>query len=983
MMFSIFLIIHFSVIFSAILLMMIIIREKPSKEQYHLLMMAIGVLLSGTGYFLSLISQSEQAAEFANIIQYMGNCSIIPFFLLFIIHYYKVYIPGWLPYVIYLQSALVFILVLTNSFHHLYYREYLCESFGIYSRVFVERGPLYLVYIVPQAIYNIALNYICIKRVFYKGNTEEKKPLLLFSIAAVVPGVFYLLYIFGFTDGYDPTPISYFIICLCVIIVIVYCHLFDMMEVMQEDILETMKEGFLVFHTDETILYYNAAAKHFFPELEKEKRLLALGRISEQEDPENIMIRRENCVMRIQIYPVYIRKVFRGYKGWIFDCTLSEIQRQRLVDLKEQAEQANMAKSLFLSNISHEIRTPMNAILGMAQLILRESGLTENAKENISNIQQAGDALLSTINDVLDFAKIESGKLEIIPVSYRLDRVLHDADNQTAMKMEEKDVEFLVDIDSELPSGLIGDEVRLRQILLNLLENAVKYTDFGKIIFRVGFGVPEETAEGTQESKKGKQTLWKGKMVMLKIEVSDTGAGIDENFLPNLFEPFQQEPKEGNHFTEGKGLGLSIVKRLLDLMGGEIFVKSACGCGSTFTVLIPQEVGDETPIGDFVHGKKKTGQQAKPYTGKFQAPKARVLAVDDNAVNLKVLKGLLSPYKIQVATALSGLECLEILREESYDLILMDYMMPEMDGIETLHLIRNMERGTGKTVPVAALTANAVKGAKEMFLSEGFQDYIPKPIDIKQMEDVLRRNIPEELLQEPEMNENSANENRNCSDMETFLGKEPEEPLFSVQVDGIDYEQGLSLFAGDKEQYLEIVKSIAEEGRKLAHQMCMELAEQDFKNYTIHAHALKGITANIGANVFSGQARELEFAGKEGRFDYIYEHHEEVLDAFGRLAEGMDKLILAEFGMEPENSAEEKMEISKEELLEKLDEIYRGLTEYYRDRAWELVKECLRCRMDDEILKGFHEMDEMIAAFQYEEPAKKAAELKEILQKQG
>lgn len=738
-------------------------------------------------------------------------------------------------------------------------------------------------------------------------------------------------------------------------------HGFHMIRMVQKDILETMEDGFLVFDTDEKVLYYNAAAKRFFPELEKGHCLAALGKIAEKE---HIIYRRKNSVFRFRISPIYIRNVFKGYKAWVFDYTLEELQKKRLMDLKEQAEQANLAKTRFLASMSHEIRTPMNAILGMAQLMSQETELPEKLRESIDEIHYAGTSLLSMINDVLDFANIDSGNMEIVLSEYRIDELLHEIDRQMMRKLEEKDVTFEMEVSGELPSGLIGDELRLRQVLSVLLDNAIKYTDFGKIMLRAGIDGQNQEASGIPE---------KEKTILLSIQISDTGIGILEDSLPDIFQPFQQASRHGDHFQEGKGLGLSLAKRLSELMGGEILVKSVYGCGSTFQVLLPQKVADSTKIGVFVQGENISRTEEKIFQPAFSAPEAKVLAVDDNVVNLKVLKGLLGIYGIQAETALSGLECLEILKAETYDLILMDYMMPGMDGIETLHLIRNLENESAKTVPVVAVTADAVKGAREMFLAEGFQEYIAKPINRKHIESVLLKNLSQNLIQKEQKKVGE-------QDAAAFPEGQKQAAVFKIQVEGIDYERGLSLFAGDKEQYLVIMESIAEEGRSLCLQMSEELAAGDIRNYTIHAHTLKGITAGIGAEGFSEQARALEASGKEGKEDYIYQHHEEVMDAFEILAEGMDRLL----GEERERQERESsIEISEEALLEKLQDIKENLEEYYQNKALKLVEECLSYRLEVPVREKLNDIGELIRMFRYEEPKKKTEELIAEIQKQG
>ena len=384
-----------------------------------------------------------------------------------------------------------------------------------------------------------------------------------------------------------------------------------------------------------------------------------------------------------------------------------------------EAGHANESKSLFLANMSHEIRTPMNAICGLAELTLREDGLTPEVKENIESIQTAGRVLLSIVNDILDYSKMESGKMEIIPVTYSFKKLLSDVLNMMTIRLEDKEVDVRADIQEDLPDILIGDEIRIRQILFNLLSNAIKYTQKGYVILDV---------KGVEDAG----------FVDLTISVTDSGIGIKKEDMPKLFTSFQQLDTRKVRAREGTGLGLAICKQLVDLMGGTINVESTYGVGSKFTVTISQKISDDNEL----LSAKNIEKAAEPL---INAPDAKVLVVDDNAVNLKVAQGLIRTFGISVDTCTSGRECLEILNNKrDYDIIFIDHMMPELDGIDTLNLIRANSNEYMKKVPLIALTANVVSGVREMFISEGFNDYVPKPIDMVWLNGILRKYIPKE-----------------------------------------------------------------------------------------------------------------------------------------------------------------------------------------------------------------------------------------------
>ena len=390
--------------------------------------------------------------------------------------------------------------------------------------------------------------------------------------------------------------------------------------------------------------------------------------------------------------------------------------------------QANEAKSQFLANMSHEIRTPINGILGMDSMLLKEcqdEGLREYAK----NIQSAGQSLLSIINDILDISKIESGKLEIIPTRYELFSILNDCYNLTKVKIEEKPITLHMKINENIPAKLYGDEVRIRQVMNNFLSNSAKYTHEGSITFGVDY------------EEKSESEIW------LIITVSDTGIGIKEEDLEKLFASFTRIEEKRNRNIEGTGLGLSLTKNLVDLMQGEITVKSIYEEGSCFTAKIPQKIIDKTPMGDFDKRYRQYIHQSEEQAISLCAPDAKILVVDDVPMNLIVVKGLLKATKIQIDTAKNGANCLELVQKNRYDIIFLDHLMPEMDGIETLQNMKLLEENPNRNTPVIMLTANAIVGAKEEYMEAGFTDYLTKPVQETLLHEMIMKYLPKELYE--------------------------------------------------------------------------------------------------------------------------------------------------------------------------------------------------------------------------------------------
>ena len=394
---------------------------------------------------------------------------------------------------------------------------------------------------------------------------------------------------------------------------------------------------------------------------------------------------------------------------------------------KKEIEELNRAENHFFSSMSHEIRTPINTIIGLNEIILRED-ISEEVAENARNIQGASKLLLTLINDTLDLSKIKSGKMEIVNVSYETGALFSEIVNMIWIKAKEKGLEFKLQVDPSIPSMLCGDEVRIKQILINLLNNAVKYTSEGSVTLSV---------------RCERQGL---NRVMVWYSVEDTGQGVKKENIPYLFNAFRRVDEEKNRHIEGTGLGLSIVKQLVDLMGGEISVNSVYTKGSKFIVALEQDIVDEKELGTFTLASRARIHNGGAYRQSFEAPDAHILVVDDNDMNLMVVTKLLAETKIQIDTASSGAECLRLTQNHHYDCILMDHMMPEMDGIECLHALRAQPGGLCQTVPVVALTANAGSDNQLLYRKEGFSGYLAKPVSGALLEAAVLSILPKELV---------------------------------------------------------------------------------------------------------------------------------------------------------------------------------------------------------------------------------------------
>ena len=580
------------------------------------------------------------------------------------------------------------------------------------------------------------------------------------------------------------------------------------------------------------------------------------------------------------------------------------------------AKASSEAKSNFLSNVSHEIRTPINAVLGMDEMILRESS-EEQIRRYAVDIKNSGKSLLGLINDLLDFSKIEAGKMEILPVEYELSSVVNDLINMVAVKAKDKGLELRINVDPRTPHVLVGDEIRIKQCVLNILNNAVKYTPKGSVTLNIRAAKEKED------------------QIRLFFQVIDTGIGIKEEDLKKLYSPFERIEESRNRTIEGTGLGMSIVKQLLDLMGTQLVVKSVYGEGSDFSFEVLQKVVNWDPIGNFNETYRKSLEEMEDYRASFVAPSAKILVVDDTPMNLTVIKGLLKETRVQLSTATSGQETLAKVSKERFDLIFLDQRMPEMDGIETLQHLKEMEDNLSAQAPVICLTANAVSGARETFIKAGFDDYLTKPIDAAKLEQTIRRYLPQEkvLLEGSDAYESYAAEHAGektgaegaPGSGEGADGKRSQtggsdagvRDSALAHIEGIDYAAGLRNCMNE-----EILQEAVRDFRVSLKEM-PDLIERlwkqgDLENYTIRVHALKSSARVIGATELSEKAAYLEKCGDAKDTAQIDALTPELLDLYRSYKERLAVLDA------PEDGAED----TREEILpEQLAEAYDGIRE--------------------------------------------------------
>lgn len=529
---------------------------------------------------------------------------------------------------------------------------------------------------------------------------------------------------------------------------------------------------------------------------------------------------------------------------------------------KNDAIAANVAKSRFLANMSHEIRTPLNGILGMDALLLEECQ-DKALREYALNIQSAGRSLLSIINDVLDISKIEAGKLEILPVEYELSSVINDCYNIVKVRAESKELAVIVNVDPKLPLRLYGDEVRIRQVINNFLSNAVKYTKEGEVTLTIGYETISE------------------KNVVIVISVKDTGIGIKEEDLDKVFNSFTRVEEKRNRSIEGTGLGLNLTKTLVEMMGGDVYAESTYGKGSCFTAKIPQKVVDSEPIGDFEERYRQIINISDNRNMSIIAPDAEILVVDDAEMNLKVIQGLLKKTQIHVDTVRSGKECLKCVQSKRYDMIFLDHMMPEMDGIETFQQMKSLSGSLNEHTPVIMLTANATRGVREEYLKIGFNDYLSKPFREESLQAMLAKYLDRRLVRNGESSTDAGDgvgERRETGDMMQLLGEIP----------GLDIQTGLR-YCMDQTFYQEMLAEYVKADKTTELEKFLET--KDWKNYKTLIHAVKSGSLMIGAVSLSEEAKALEMASSDEDENYILSYHSEVMERYKSLLSSLRTLM--------------------------------------------------------------------------------------------
>ncbi len=715
---------------AAIVVLIICLASDYNQKNIYITDIIMLSTITNLAYLALALSKTVEEAILANKIMYIGGC-FFPLILFFsIISICNFSVPRIVKFLMAAYSFMVYAFVLSIGYSDFYYKDAWLEyqdGVAVLEKTYGPGHTFSTVLLYGYILLSIlVIIYSLIKKKYVSYKT-------LFAVSGVlISAVLMFLASRAFHWTIEVMPITYVTTGMVMLFNQEKLNMCNVEKGIAMSSSYQQVYGYIVLDRHGNYMGSNRLAQGFIPELKQlrverglPKEIAFFACVNEWIRDENRERAQHEYHQDGMHYVCSVRRVYRRKRLNSFVIEMKDdSQRWEYIKLLEEttakADAANQAKSTFLANMSHEIRTPINAVLGMNEMIIRESREPE-IYDYAQEIKSAAKSLLGIINDILDIAKIEAGKLTIIPTEYSLSTLIRDIYNMLYFKAESKELKFVTDIDGSLPSALIGDEIRIKQILVNLLNNAVKYTQKGSVVFEI-------------------KSMGKGRIY---FGVKDTGIGIRPEDIEKLYVPFERIEEKRNHRIEGTGLGMSITVRLLEMMGSELKVESIYGEGSQFSFVLEQEVVNETPIGDAViAGKRKFPKEQ--YKVSYTAPDAEVLVVDDSHMNRKVFTSLLKGTKIRISQAANGQECLELAAKQTYHMIFVDHMMPDMDGMETFRRLR--EQRLCDNTPIIMLTANAMIGEKEKYISYGFRDFLSKPIVPEELEAMILRYLPKKLI---------------------------------------------------------------------------------------------------------------------------------------------------------------------------------------------------------------------------------------------
>lgn len=925
----------------------LLLNGDGAKEQKLLIIIMCGALVQNVGYILELTASTLETAMTAVTVENVGYSFVPLLYCCFIYMYCYIEPPKACLSIL---GAINFLAVLCVFFDRngLVYQDvqWVAEADGFYH-ISITYGPLYVVFLFSRILIPYILCIYTLGRAIREHSDQQiHRQYCMILCVSTLPVIILSAYIFKLVSVFDLTPASLSISISMVVIMIWGRRNYDFRHLAATKVLDSLGDGVIALDDHDRLVSYNRAAASIFTCLPNHKpgeNIYVVEDFREEILNENIP---QSFSINGQHYESHCKHIVdengrvQGSVILILDMTDIRAYIDEIKRVRQQAERASAAKSEFLANMSHEIRTPMNAIIGLNDIIMEECEDTE-IYSHAKDVKSAAKNLLAIINDILDLSKVEAGKMELVYVNYYLKTLADEIIGMMDMAASQKGLILKYECDETIPCRYNGDEGRIKQILINILSNAVKFTAKGYVRVYIT-GKP-----GDNDDEE-----------LLTFQIKDTGCGIRKEDQEKIFEDFKQVDSKRNRSAEGTGLGLAIVKNLVELMTGTIEIESTYGQGTTITITIPQKIIEKTPIAQM----PELLQSEQKITDSFMAPGVKVLIVDDNVINRKVARSFLKNYGFDLAEAKSGAEAIALVRAERFDLIFMDHMMPEMDGIEAAEIIRRDCGDNGTTPIMIALTANAMEGMREQFLSCGFHDFIAKPLDRKELNQLLLRWVPEKYRQSGDAKEESE-------------GFDPA----AVQIEGVDMNAAMEFFSGDEETFIELLEVYCVDGRQKT-DLLRELVETDIFRYQIEVHGLKSASANIGAMKVSDLARVQENAAAQGdravisgQFPLLMAEYETLLENIGQF---LDKR------RQEEETREKLPPLPIQELREQTAQALEKLKHFQSRQCAEIIETILLHDLPEHITERFLQIREQLKLYEDDNAEELLGQLLGILEKE-